>query len=210
MASSAWAAADPGPVLQGQLYPLNNQGRLRIYYNWLYSALNCDPGNTSDFYWTINKLDDTHVSLSPRDGYNGMTLYASVRPDWSYQVEVQAPGSADWIQAVGGDEILGFETQDLMTVSFTGLNGQYIALDGQPTEHQDSNGNDHTGYLLHSAGTSDPRARLFFLGVNAVLQPRLQVALQGSLTADDIRRSYVQNGLQAGDDDIARMLRQFE
>lgn len=47
--TQALGTAQNGPVFAGQLVPLNNVGPLRITYNWLYSALNCDPNDKSPF-----------------------------------------------------------------------------------------------------------------------------------------------------------------
>ena len=125
MTNNSFLAAGNGPLLQGELVPLNNKGKLRVSYNWLYSALNCNPNDSSPFVWTISKVDDTHISLSPRDSHSGMTLYASIRDDLSWYAQVQAPFSADWIRAVGRDEICALESQDLLIMSFKGFNGQY-------------------------------------------------------------------------------------
>lgn len=144
--------------MQAELVSLSSKGKLRVTYNWLYSALNCDPNDNSTFLWNINSLGGNKVSLSPQAGYAGMTLYASVRDDWYWQVEVQAPHSADWIRAVGGDEIIGMQTHDLGILGFTGFNGSYIAVDASTTSHNDSNGNSHTGYLLHST-SNDPTSK---------------------------------------------------
>lgn len=197
-----FARAADGPVIQTTLVPLTNQGNLRVTYNWLYSALNCDPNDGSAFIWVINKFDDTHVSLSPRDGYNGMTLYASVRDDYNWFVQVQAPFSADWITAVGRDETILMQPQGLNIVQFLGFNGQAIAVNPQITGHDD-----HSGYLLQSDGSSNPQAALWFMGVSGVLQSGLQVRLASEMTPDDIRACYASCGLTASDDDVARIMK---
>jgi hypothetical protein len=186
-ATEALAAATTGPVLEAVMIPLTNQGKLRVTYNWLYSALNCDPGDSSDFYWVLSKLDDTHVSLSPRDPYAGRRLYASVRDDWDWYVQVQAPHSADWITAVGRDEILGISGADLLTISLTGFNGQYVAVNSQLSVHDW-----HNGFRLQSVGTSDYNARTFFLGVTKLIQPAVTVPLRHELTS-----SHIENALAA-------------
>jgi hypothetical protein len=207
MTTSLWAAAANGGVMQAELFPLSNVGRVRFTPNWLYTALNCDPNDSSPSVWTIAKLDATHISLS--QGYAGMTLYASVRDDWNWQVELQAPFSADWITAVGGDETIGIDPQDLLTARFQGFNGQYIAVDGGITSHDDSSGNSHSGYLLHSTGSGDPKAYTFFLGIQRSLQPGLQLRLRDTLTADDVRRAYAGLGLSASEEEIGGMAKQL-
>jgi hypothetical protein len=148
--TAAFAAAAPGAVLQGQLFPLVGEGQLRVTYNWLYSALNSDPNDNSLFNWVINKMPNGQVSLSPAAGFNGMTLFASVRPDWNYFVQVQAPNSADWITQAAGDEALTMTELGLLTINLRGLNNQYLAVNVSPTSHDW-----HAGYKLQSnAGQS--------------------------------------------------------
>jgi len=45
--AAAIAAADTGPLVTAEIYQLSNVGKVRVTYNWLYSALNCDPGDPS-------------------------------------------------------------------------------------------------------------------------------------------------------------------
>lgn len=202
MLSTTIAAAATGAVLQTELIPLSNQGKLRVYYNWLYSSLNCDPNNTSAFSWIINKLDATHVSLSPAptNTYNGMTLYASVRDDINWLLQVQAPYSADWITAVGGDETIEMDSLGTLMVRFKGFNGQAIAVNSQISDHDGT-----SGYRLQSLGASDPKSFTWFMSVTQILQPGLQVALGRTLSEADIRDAYAASGLRASDDDVARM-----
>jgi hypothetical protein len=173
---AAFAAADAGPVLSGTLVPLNNIGALRATYNWLYSALNCDPNDTSPFTWILSRVGTgTQVSLSPQQPYAGMQLFASIRPDNGYTAELQAPGSADWITAVGADEIMTLTQQGMLTISLQGLNGNYLCADSGQTGHDD-----HTGYVMRSgAGAIGPGASFFVL-VSQVHQP-LDITLAASL-----------------------------
>jgi hypothetical protein len=203
---SAIATAAAGPFAEAEMIPLNNKGKLRIYYEWLYSALNCDPGNNSGFIWVLNKIDDTHVSLSPRDPYRNLKLYASVRDDWSWYVQVQAPRSAQWITAVGRNEILALESQGgLLIVSLKGWNGQYVAVDADLSTHVDAFGKMHSGYRLRSIGTGDQKARSWFLGVNRSLQANVQLPLRHDLKQEDIRRELLAAGLAAEDEDVSRL-----
>lgn len=144
MLTTLWQAAQPGPVLEAELLPLSNQGRLRATYNWLYSALNCDPQDTSTFVWVLRKIDDQHLSLSPRSGPAGRTVYASVRDDLNYYVQVQAPYSADWITGVGRDEVLTWVPADLF-MQFKGFNGSLLSVNPALTSHAN-----HSGYQVMS------------------------------------------------------------
>jgi hypothetical protein len=174
-------AAAIGAVAEGVLIPLSAQGKLRVTYNWLYSALNCDRGDNSDFIWVLTKRDQQHVVLSPRDGYAGKTLYASVRDDWSWFVQVQAPHSADWITGVGQDEIMAVEGLDLLTLSLRGWNGQYVTVNSASSDHDG-----HSGCRLQSLTGGDKNARTFFLGVTRLCQPGLDLPLRSALTPQAI------------------------
>lgn len=188
----AFEAASPGAVLTGNLVPLNNIGSLRVTYNWLYSALDCDPTDSSAFAWVISKVGtSSQVSLSPQAPYSGMTLYASVRPDYEFTVQVQAPFSADWITAVGGDETMTLTQQGFLTIALQGLNGSYLCADGAQTSHDD-----HSGFLFHSnAGAIGP-ASSFFVVVNQVHQD-VGIPLASTLDPADITAALVAQG--AGD-----------
>jgi hypothetical protein len=185
----ALQAASPGAVLSGQLVPLNNIGPLRVSYNWLYSALNCDPNDQSAFGWVINKVGaGSGISLSPQQPFSGMTLFASVRPDYNYTVQVQAPFSADWITAVGGDEIMTLTQQGFLTISLQGLNGNYVCADTSQTAHDD-----HSGYLFHSSAGSIGPSVSFFVVVNQVFQD-LGIPLASMLDPADITAALAAQG----------------
>jgi hypothetical protein len=192
------AAAAAGPLLEGEMFPLNNKGNLRVTYNWLYSALNCDPGDKSGFVWVLNKVNETQISLSPKEPYRNMRLYASVRDDWDWYVQVQAPRSADWIREARRNEIMTLESQGMLIISLKGWNGQYVAVDPNITAHQN-----HAGYKLRSIGTTDVKARSWFLGVNQILQAGLELPRRHELTQEDIRRELAASGLTAGDEDVS-------
>lgn len=159
--------------MQAELVSLSSNGKLRVTYNWLYSALNCDPNDNSTFLWDINSLGGSNVSLSPDGGYGGKTLYASVRDDNKWYVQTQAPFSADWITAVGRDETISMQTHDLGILSFSGFNGKYIALNGSPTHH-----GGHSGYLLQS-NSSNPTSKdtLWFPKISGAAAQAAQVDL---------------------------------
>lgn len=198
---NAFAAAATGPLIEAEMIPLNDKGKLRVTYNWLYSALNCDSGDDSRFVWVLNKINETCISLSPKEQYRGMTLYASVRDDWSWYVQVQAPHSADWIREVRRNETLTLESlSDLLIVSLKGWNSQYIAVDTDISRHDN-----HSGYRLRSIGTDDVKARSWFLGVTQTLQAGLRLPLRHELTQEDIRRELLACGLAAESEDISRI-----
>jgi hypothetical protein len=192
--ASALDAAAPGAVMTAQLYPVVGLGQIRVTYNWLYSALNCDPNDSSPFVWVVNKASNGVVTLSPRDKYRGMTLNASVRPDHDYFVQVQAPNSADWIRGVGGDEHLSMTDLGFLTINLRGLNGQYLAVNAGATGWDDSNGNYHSGYKLQSNASAAGPATNFFLAVTQNLQSRVALPLAAELSADDIRLALEAHG----------------
>ncbi|ALV04880.1 hypothetical protein [Roseateles depolymerans] len=179
--ADAFAAASPGPVLSCNLFPLNGIGPLRVTYNWLYSAVNADPNDSSAFTWVINKVGSGgQVSLSPEAPFRGMTLYASVRPDYQYRVQVQAPFSADWITAVGSDEILTLIPQGFLIISLQGLNGCYLCADASQTSHDD-----HSGFLFSSASGSIAPAASFLVLATQVHQD-LDIPLGRDLDKADL------------------------
>lgn len=184
------AGAQTGPVFDTTIIAVNGSGPLRVTYNWLYSALNCDAGDQSPFLWTVTNLGDGKVSLSPRDPFDGMQLYASVRDDYNWTLQVQAPFSADWIRAVGRDEELTIQGQDLLVASFLGFNGQYVAVDASATGHDG-----YSACLVHSVGAPVASARMWFLGIRAVLQPGLALPLAADLSAQDIGVALATNRL---------------
>ena len=196
----AFAAAANGPVAEGDLISIRRNARLRVTYNWLYSALNVDPNDGSSFPWIVTKLDATHVSLSPKNGWQGKRLYASVRPDLGYRVQTQAPFSADWITAVGADEIIAMSSPGLQMLRFQGLNGQLINVEESMTQHQS-----HARYLVNSNGSQLPDAYTWFFAVTAVLQSGLQIKLANQLSPSDIRDAFASAGLDGGDARVASL-----
>lgn len=187
--SGAFAAAAPGAVLEGELVPVVGRGKVRVTYDWLYSALNCDPADASPFGWVIYKTGRDAVALSPRVPYRGLRLYASVRPDWFDFVQVQAPHSADWITAVGADEAVRMSELGFLTVNLRGRNGRYLAVDAAPTRHHG-----HAGYKLQSTATSPGPATNMFVAVTRVLQRGLAVPLAASLDQAVIRAALAARG----------------
>jgi hypothetical protein len=195
--SSALAAAAPGAVLTAELYPVVGVGKIRVTYNWLYSALNCDPTDDSAFVWVINKTPDGTVTLSPQETYSGaawMTLYASVRPDWDSYVQVQAPNSADWITGVGGDEQLTMTDLGFMTINLRGVNGQYLAVNSSISLEYIAHGSLHAGFKLQSNASAPGTSTNIFLAVTQNLQDGVALPLVSELHLDDIRIALQAHG----------------
>jgi len=188
-----------GPFMQANLVPVSGQGKVRVTYNWLYSSLNCDPNDPSTFAWTFVKLNDTQVALSPTLPYEGMTLYASVRPDIGYCVEVQAPYSADWITAIGGDEIITMNIRDLSIATFQGVNGSYITVNPAPDQHDD-----HTGYRLFST-SADPNESLFLIQPTSSLQQGLEYRQRTPLTPDRVQELLGRRGVALSREQLSRI-----
>lgn len=186
----AVTAAETGPVLTAELIPLTGWGKVRVTYNWLYSALNCDPNDTSPFAWVLHKMSNGMVVFSPQQQYNGMTLYASVRPDLSYYVQVQAPFSACWITAVGADEEMSLVELGLFTVEMHGVNGRWVEVDSTISSYEG-----HSGHQLQGAESPDDLSKRFFLAVQQNLQERVSLPLFSSLTPADISAELVQVGV---------------
>lgn len=157
--SAFFEQAATGTSFQAQIFSLNG-GNLRVTCNWLYSALNIDPNDTTDFYWNISKVDDSHVSLSPYNSCIGKSIFASARDDYNWYFQVQAPFSADWITAVQRDEIIEMQIGDLMMTTFKGFNGRYM-------KQEDSiafQGN-HAGYRVSSIGDIEDDSTTWFLSI---------------------------------------------
>jgi hypothetical protein len=165
-------AANPGPFMQAEIVSLTGNGKLRVSCNWLYSSLNCDPSDNSQFIWVFTKIDDQHIALSPQNSCIGQTIYASVRDDIGYLLQVQAPYSADWITAIGRDETIGLTFHDLNIAQFNGFNGAYITLNDYEDNHDG-----HSGYRLISNGNSFTKNAQWFIGVVASLQPHISFSI---------------------------------
>ena len=188
--SAALQAADVGPMFEGEFIAIDGQGKLRIYYNWLYSALNCDPGNNDTFLWQVSKVSDTAVALSPKEPYNGWRLYASVRPDWDYFVQVQAPHSADWITQARGDEHMTVNELGFLTINFVGFNGKYLALNSNQTSHDGL-----SGYKLQSNGAAAGGNTNFFVSVGQALQSKISLPEFGGKSEGEVAKILSENGL---------------
>jgi hypothetical protein len=163
--SRLFSASATGPFMQAEIVSLTGKGKLRVTCNWLYSSLNCTPEDNSPFVWQFSKVDDQHISLSPVNSCIHQPTYTSVRDDYDWYLQMQAPYSADWITAVQRDEIIGFTLHDLFIGQFNGFNGSYIALNDLP----DSQGG-HSGYRLRSIGSSFNKNAQWFISIKSSLQ----------------------------------------
>ncbi|MBD2752516.1 hypothetical protein [Spirosoma validum] len=119
--------------------------------------------------WQFSKIDDQHISLSPVVSCIGQPIYASVRDDINYYLQVQAPYSADWIKAVGCDEILTFTLHDLSIGQFNGFNGGYLSLNDNADNH-----GGHLGYRVRSIGSTFNQNAQWFIGIRSSLQADIQ------------------------------------
>lgn len=146
----------------------------------------------------LTKVDDAHVAISPRDQHMGRTLYASVRDDLDWYVQVQAPYSADWITAVGRDEVLTITGADLLTISLQGFNDRYLAVDAELSSH-----GGHGGFRVQGNGAGDYDARTFFVGVSRVLQAGVEALLRSELTETDITKALAASGADPDADTVA-------
>ncbi len=162
-------AANTGPFMQAEIVSLTGKGKLRVTCNWLYSSLNCDPNDSSVFLWQFNKIDDQHISLSPINSCINKTIYVSIRDDIGYILQVQAPYSADWITAVGRDEIIGFKLQGTFIAQFTGFNGKFVALNDNAESHDN-----HSGFRVRSIGDTFNQNAQWFVAIRKSLQPNIQ------------------------------------
>jgi hypothetical protein len=182
--------AATGPFMQAEIISLSGLGKLRVTCNWLYSSLNCDPNDNSPYLWQFNKVDEQHISLSPVTSCIRVPIYASVRDDINDYMQVQAPYSADWITAVGRDEIMSFTLHDLSIADFKGFNGSYLALNNFPDSHSQ-----HSGYRLRSVGSMFDQWSQWYISVAGALQPSLQFSGQDN-TASGVAKQLTSCGIE--------------
>jgi hypothetical protein len=162
-------AANTGPFMQAEIISLTGKGKLRVTCNWMYSALNCDPNDNSTFLWQFSKVDDQHISLSPVNSCISKTIYASVRDDYNYYVQVQAPFSADWIIAAARDEVINFHPLSITVAQLKGFNNKFISLNATP----DCQGG-HTGFRVRSIGETFDINAQWFIAIKSSLQSHIQ------------------------------------
>jgi hypothetical protein len=192
--AAAIAAADAGPVLTAELFPLSGAGKVRVTYNWLFSALNVDPNDSSPFAWVVQKMPDGSVALSPQDGYEGLTVFAQTFPDENlrYVAQVGVPG------VDGGPPFwntspseMTLTELDLLTVELldSNVSGNYLGVDGSVTSQ-----GGHAGHLiLANVGTPDPSSK-FFVAVQQNLQAGAPAPLFSSLSPAEVSAELERQG----------------
>jgi len=189
--------AEPGPLVAGELASINGLGKVRVTYNWLYSGLNCDPNDESSFVWTLNKQPSGKTSLSTQ--FESKTLYASMRPDNSYYVGVQAPNSADWITAVGDDEEMHMvpEETSLPVFEFEGVGVNWLAVENSLSsgEVYPGSGQTHSGHQLRGDNGAEPKAKKFFLTGRQSFQSQAPFPLIDSLAPAEVSAELTRLGV---------------
>jgi hypothetical protein len=178
------AAADMGPVLIGEIFPLSNVGKVRVDFYWRDSELYCDPGDQSPFPWTFQKMPGGAVSLSP--AYVSPTVFASVRSDNDWIVGVQVPGSGAWITQPQADEELAMTDLGLLTVELQGVNGSYLGANSSPPSG--------IYQIRCNVGTPDPSSK-FFVAVQQNLQAGAQAPLFSSLSPAEVSAELARQGV---------------
>ena len=196
-------AAVPGPFMQAEIISLTGYGKLRVTCNWLYSALNCDPRDESTFLWQFNKIDDERISLSPVTSCISKPIYASVRDDDNYYLQVQAPFSADWITAVARDEEITFTLADLSIAHFEGFTGKLLTLNNEVSNH-----GSHQGYRVRSVGNTLGESSKWFVGIKNCLQSGIQFS--GAADIDSVNAQLTRNGVSLQSDVAKKIKRHIE
>jgi hypothetical protein len=181
-----------GPILEAELFPLSGQGRLRVTYHWMYSALNCDPRDESRFVWTLMGFSNGQVALTPRHAFEGRTLFASPGAPFRPLDHPAAP------QRAAGDRRTGFADDLAAGIQRPAHRGGCRTVPPwQSCRHR-----------LRSLGAASIQSRMWFLGIERVLQPGLQVTMREQVTDADIRRRLGVAGVAAADDEIRRLTAQ--
>jgi hypothetical protein len=73
-----------------------------------YSAIVLGSPHDTYSWFDVMKLPGAnHVAFRSSHQAGGRWTYVSARPDWYGKLQLQAPDSADWITAVGGNETYG-------------------------------------------------------------------------------------------------------
>jgi uncharacterized protein YjbI with pentapeptide repeats len=121
---------DIGPDIERCQYRVVN-----IWYNQNYTVfgVNPNPGGQApgdSNIVTLHDLGNGTIALQCGGGYNA---FASMRDDYEYQVQFQAPYSAAWITAIGGDEILQvIPTGDGYFALYSPTFSRYVTVDSGP------------------------------------------------------------------------------
>lgn len=202
-------------IMQAEIFSVAGYGKLRITYNWLYSALNCDPNDASPFVWNFYQVDSQRIALSPQNSFNGMQLYASVRDDWDWYVQAQAPNSADWIRAAQRDEFIGWQLLDMSMAKFTGFNGQFIGAnnyeDFGDIRTNGVNTGTHQGYRIRSSiyPTATEQCFWFLKVVNSGSSGISRIAINNSDLASGIQSVLQGQGVSVSVDSLSGLVNQI-
>jgi uncharacterized protein YjbI with pentapeptide repeats len=142
-------AIPPGPVINQ--WVLSAQNRVAdIWYNMDYTVYGLSPtagsqGPDASNLVSLHDQGDGTLALQCGAGYHA---YASVRDDWGYQVQFQAPNSAAWITQVNVNETLqAILTGDGYFALYSPHFSRYIQINPQP------NGEAGNCYPLVATGT---------------------------------------------------------
>jgi Pentapeptide repeats (8 copies) len=121
---------DIGPDIEHSQYRVVN-----IWYNQNYTVfgVNPNPGGQApadNNVVTLHDLGNGTIALQCGGGYNA---FASMRNDYEYQVQFQAPYSAGWIAGIGGDETLQvIPTGDGYFALYSPTFHRYVTVDSGP------------------------------------------------------------------------------
>jgi uncharacterized protein YjbI with pentapeptide repeats len=186
-----------------------------IWYNQDYTVfgLNPVPGGqapSDSNIVTLQNLGGGQVALQCGGGYNA---FASMRDDYHFQVQFQAPYSANWITAVGGDEVFQIvPTGDGFFALHSPTFNRYVTIAGPdgaasnclPLVGGTGNigqaarfsaiGLDHAS-VLDLVTVSQNATGMSFAGVNLNGQK-----LAGNLSGCDFRQARVAGGVMDGAD----------
>lgn len=149
-------------TFKAEIISLTGKGKVRVTRNWLYSALNIDPDNHDEYIWTFVYDEGDKIGLLASEH----NLLASVRDDWDWYVQTQAPHSAEWLHLpIGRNSRITLQLTDLGFAYFTGWNGKYLTLNQDKDRHQN-----HAGYRIQSKSNSIDKHSLWFLKFQSPIQ----------------------------------------
>ncbi len=197
------AASNSGPFMQAQIISVTGKGKVRVTCNWLYSALNVDTNDSSVFLWEFAKIDDSHISLSPVTSCISQPIFASVRDDNNYFLQVQAPFSADWIIQVQRDETIAFKLHDLNVAELKGFNGDYFQLNASVSAHEG-----HSGYRIQSNGGTWNEDTQWFLKIEKSLQDHIEF-IPSNYTMEAVQAQMDNCGIQLSKETLEKLVEQL-
>jgi hypothetical protein len=201
------AAVDSGPFMEAEIVSLTGKGKLRVTCDWLYSALNCDPNDLSNFVWVFYKISDTLIALSPKNNQCiSKPVFASVRDDWNWYVQVQAPHSADWIVATARDEYITLKLGDVNVAEFKGFNNNNIAVNDIIDIHDW-----HSGYRVRSIDPNVEEKSKWFVGVTGTTPKSSRFFTETHEDKELLLRRQLKNcNIKLSDDVFTKVLSQIK